>query len=133
MVYYDKHGSTRLLEFTLWLDYLLGAIRLEKHYIFYQAPLKFLKESPQNLLDVISTSFIPDEAIDYMKLEALKIDAYKNEKFVIDKGVQGRYKKQLLLYFSKDISDEKSESNALKDKKDWITNHFIEGKLKCQM
>jgi len=133
LVYYDKHGSTRLLEFTLWLDYLLGAIRLEKHYIFYQAPLKFLKESPQNLLDVISTSFIPDEAIDYMKLEALKIDAYKNEKFVIDKGVQGRYKKQLLLYFSKDISDEKSESNALKDKKDWITNHFIEGKLKCQM
>ena len=36
LVYYDKHGSTRLLEFTLWLDYLLGAIRLEKHYIFYQ-------------------------------------------------------------------------------------------------
>jgi len=133
LVYYDKHGSTRLLEFTLWLDYLLGAIRLEKHYIFYQAPLKFLKESPQNLLDVISTSFIPDEAIDYMKLEALKIDAYKNEKFVIGKGVQGRYKKQLLLYFSKDISDEKSESNALKDKKEWITSHFIEEKLKCQM
>ena len=131
VVYYDKHGSTRLLEFTLWLDHLIGAIRLEKHYIFWQASIKFLKENPQNLIDVISTSFIPDEPIDYMKAEALKIKIYEREKIVIDKGVQGKYKKHLLVYFNKFL-DDKNESNALKDKRDWITDQFIEGKLECR-
>ncbi len=131
LVYYDKHGSTRLLEFTLWLDHLLGAIRLEKHYIFWQAPIKFLKENPQNLLDVISTSFIPDEPIEYMKQLSKTISAYEKETFVVGKGVQGKYKKHLMIYFNKAIHDE-SETNALSDKRDWLTDEFINGKLTCQ-
>ena len=129
IVYYDKHGSTRLLEFTLWLDHLIGAIRLEKHYIFWQASIKFLKENPQNLIDVISTSFISDEPIEYMKTEALKIKIYESEKIIIDKGVQGKYKKHLLVYFNKYNAN---ELNTLKDKRDWITEQFIEEKLVCQ-
>jgi len=131
VVYYDKHGSSRLLEFTLWLDHLLGAIRLEKHYIFWQAPLKFLKENPQNLLDVISTSFIPSEPIEYMKQLAKSIMAYEKETFSVVKGVQGKYKKNLLVYYEKSTNDE-SESNALSNKLDWITDEFINGKLSCQ-
>lgn len=131
VVYYDKHGSSRLLEFTLWMDHLLGAIRLEKHYIFWQAPLIFLKENPQNLLDVVSTSFIPSEPIEYMKQLSKSISAYEKETFSVAKGVQGRYKKYLLLYYKKP-TDDKSESNALADKLDWITDEFINGKLACQ-
>ena len=131
MVYYDKHGSHKLLEFSLWLDHHLGAIRLEKHYIFWQAPIKFLKENPQNLLDVISTSFMPDEPIEYMKKLAKSITAYESEKFAVGKGVQGKYKEHLMRYYNQ-VIDEDAVVNTLASKKDWITPTFIKEKLTCQ-
>lgn len=131
LVYYDKYGSRKLLEFSLWLDHHLGAIRLKKHYIFWQAPIKFLKENPQNILDVISTSFMPEEPIDYMKKLAKPITVYEVEKFVTNKGVQGRYKEHLLRYYNKPIVAD-LEVNGLAGKKDWITPDLIREKLVCQ-
>lgn len=131
MVFFDKFGSSRLLEFSLWLDHLLGAIRLEKHYIFWQAPIKFLKENPQNLIDVISTSFITDEPIEFMKILAKNNKAYENEIIEIGKGVKGHYKEALMRYYNKAIPEDKDESNHLIDKRDWINTEFIKEKL-CQ-
>ena len=66
VMYFDKFGSNRLLEFTLWFDHILGVLRLEKHYIFKEASLKFLKETDNNIFDVISQSFRPEEVISFL-------------------------------------------------------------------
>lgn len=118
LIYYDKFKSNKLLEFSLWLDFHLGAIRLNKTYIFEQAPMKFLKESPMNLFDFISYSFLPDEVIHYLKSNAKKITIYKEETIQPNKGVQGRYKASLLEYFEIEFKEEKF--NYLSKRKDWI-------------
>lgn len=118
LIYYDKFKSNKLLEFALWLDFHIGAIRLDKAYIFEQAPMKFLKENPMNLFDLISYSFISDEVINYLKSNAKNITAYKKETIEPNKGVQGRYKASLLEYFG--IEFTKEESNHLTKRKDWI-------------
>lgn len=118
LIYYDKFKSNKLLEFALWLDFHLGAIRLNKTYIFEQAPIKFLKESPMNLFDLISYSFTPEEVINYLKSNAKKITIYKEETIQPNKGVQGRYKASLLEYFEIEFKEEKF--NYLSKRKDWI-------------
>lgn len=119
VMYYDKFGSTKLLEFSLWLDHVLGAIRIEKQYIFKEAPLKFLKESDNNLLDVISQAFRPEEVILFLKTINHTKDTYQNEKIESGKGVQGVYKHNLLSYYGKiDFSN----------KADWIIEAFIKVK-----
>ena len=120
LIYFDKFKSNKLLEFSLWLDFHLGAIRLNKTYIFEQAPMKFLKESPMNLFDLISYSFIPDEVINYLKSNAKKITIYKEETIQSNKGVQGRYKASLLEYFEIEFKEDKS--NYLSKRKDWINS-----------
>lgn len=119
LIYYDKFKSNRMLEFALWLDYHLGAIRLNKTYIFEQAPMKFLKESPMNLFDLITYSFLPDEVINYLKSNAKTITIYEKETIQPNKGVQGRYKASLLEYFGKKFKEE--ESNYLKERESWTT------------
>jgi uncharacterized protein with ParB-like and HNH nuclease domain len=118
LIYFDKFKSNKLLEFSLWLDFHLGAIRLNKTYIFEQAPMKFLKESPMNLFDLISYSFVPDEVINYLKSNTKKITIYKEETIQPNKGVQGRYKVSLLEYFG--IKFNENKSNHLSKRKDWI-------------
>jgi hypothetical protein len=116
VMYYDKFGSTKLLEFSLWLDHVLGAIRIEKQYIFKEAPLKFLKESDNNLLDVISQAFRPEEVIQFLKTINHTKDTYQNEKIERGKGVQGVYKHNVLIYYGK---------TDFSHKAGWITDAFI--------
>ena len=96
VMYYDKFGSEKLLEFSLYLDHVLGAIRLEKAYIFKEAPLKFLKESDNNLLDIISQAFRTEEVIQFLKNLSQENLIYTNDKTERNKGVQGVYKNSLL-------------------------------------
>ena len=116
VMYYDKFGSTKLLEFSLWLDHVLGAIRVEKQYIFKEAPLKFLKESDNNLLDVISQAFRPEEVVLFLRTINHTKNTYQNEKIERGKGVQGVYKHNVLSYYGKADFAKKAG---------WITEEFI--------
>ena len=121
VMYYDKFGSEKLLEFSLYLDHVLGAIRLEKAYIFKEAPLKFLKESDNNLLDIISQAFRTEEVIQFLKNLSQDNLIYTNDKTDRNKGVQGVYKNSVLNYYGK---------SDFSSKQSWITESFIKEKLK---
>ncbi|MGV8983099.1 DUF262 domain-containing protein [Clostridium sp.] len=123
IMYYDKFGSAKLLEFALWLDHALGAIRIEKQYIFKEAPLKFIKESNNNLLDIISQAFRPEEVISFLSELINTKEIYQSEKVERGKGVQGIYKNNILNYYNK---------NEFLDKTDWINEAFIKGKRDCR-
>jgi hypothetical protein len=127
LVYVDRLGYTGLLKFSLWLDHVLGAIRLEKAYIFQQAPLKFLKEPSLNLLDVLAFAYRSEEVIEHLSSQAKKSTAgrssanniYKNQdgwKSTIAKGngVQGRYLLALAAYY--DVTDMIDKHKRIKDK-----------------
>ncbi len=112
VMYVDQFNHRQLLHFALWLDYALGAIRMRKEYIFKEAPLIFLRESPHNLLDVIASAFRPEEVIAHLKKDPLAGPIYNSESIETGKGVQGRYKQRVLIYYGKE--------GSLKDKAHWI-------------
>lgn len=125
VMYFDKFGSNRLLEFTLWFDHVLGALRLEKHYIFKEASLKFIKETDNNIFDVISQSFRPEEVITFLRelkyvSQNLDIEKIYSRTDLPDNGVRGDYKSNLYKYYNK---------TSLSSKSSWITQNFINSKL----
>jgi len=122
LMYVDQFGWNQLLRFSLHLDHVLGAIRLDKAYIFKEAPLKFLKEPSQNFLDVIAGAYRPEEVIDYLRADQSANDVYQRDKTAeieIGKGVQGRYIQAMLKYYGK---------NDLNDKHEWMDAHIKVGK-----
>ena len=138
LIYYDKFGSAKLLEFSLWLDYALGSIRVNKQLVMKQAPLNFLKDHNNNLLDVISQAFLPEEVILFLKnLTSIK-DIYTEEEIEIGVGVRGVYKRNILKYYNKEIKEDKNEkvdknkTNAMKsilsERDTWITEDLLKEK-----
>ncbi len=122
VMYVDQFGYRQLLHFALWLEHALGAIRLEKQYVFAKAPLIYLRDKPLNLLDVIAGAFRPEQVIEHLEADQSAIyDSEKVEKIEIRKGVQGRYKQQVLMYYQK--------QDSLKGKASWITEEFIRERL----
>jgi hypothetical protein len=118
LLYVDQFGCDQLLRFALYLDHVLGAIRLEKAYIFKEAPLKFLKEPSQNLLDVIAGAYRPEEVIDYLSAYEPANAVYVGKivtEVVVGEGVRGRYLDALLKYYGK---------SSLDNKKDWMETHI---------
>lgn len=114
LMYVDQFGSSQLLRFGLWLDHVLGAIRLQKAYVFDRAPLRYLMDKELNLLDVISGAYRPEEVIDFLRADDMATLVYKSKsirKVVRGKGVQGRYLDALLSYYGKD---------SLQDKACWV-------------
>ncbi len=67
LVYFDRLGSKGLLRFTLWLDHRIGEIRLSQSDIRRETPIKFLRDSKRNLLDVIAYAYECDDVIDFLK------------------------------------------------------------------
>jgi Protein of unknown function DUF262 len=125
VMYFDKFGSNRLLEFTLWFDHILGALRLEKYYIFKEASLKFLKETDNNIFDVISQSFRPEEVISFLSelkhvSQNLDIEKIYARTDLPDNGVRGDYKSSLYKYYNK---------QNLSGKSNWISPTFLNSKL----
>jgi len=112
LMYVDQFGWQQLLRFALHLDHVFGAIRLDKAYIFKEAPLKYLKEPSQNLLDVIAGAYRPDEVIDFLKMDNWANEIYGQDKVLEikrGKGVQGKYLDALMTYYDKDNLDNKHE------------------------
>lgn len=114
VMYYDIFGIERLLDATKSFDYLIGSIRLEKQQVKKEAIIKLLKDDdyPNNLLDVIAQSYLPNEVFEF--IYSLKRPAwiYKKDETAINIGVAGRYKFRMLEYYNKN-------EDHLKERKSW--------------
>lgn len=49
--YYDKFEHNKLFEFSLWLEYLLGAVRIKQSMIVERTIPKTIRELPYNILN----------------------------------------------------------------------------------
>lgn len=119
----DQFGYRQLLRFALWLDHALGAIRIEKAYIFEAAPLNFLRGGSQNLLDVIAGAFRPEEVIAYLQSIPGLAETYAKESIQTN-GVQGRYKQSVLSYYER--------SGSLAGRTTWIDDKWVDAKIKSE-
>jgi len=76
LMYVDRFGYERLLEFAQQIELVLGGLRLAKQYIFKEAPLKYLRDADHNLLDVISGAYRPQDVMDFLEGELARSDGY---------------------------------------------------------
>ena len=118
LTFADRFGFKLLYVFALWLDHVLGAIRLSKYYIFEAAPRKYLQESEHNLLDVIAAAYTPDEVIDFLQNDQHADEIYEAEEIPVGHGVRGAYKQRVLEYFGRE--------DSLAGKRDWIADKIKE-------
>lgn len=102
LMYVDQFDDEKLWEFSLWMEHALGAIRLEKQQVRYEAAQNFFKNDALNLLDVIAHGYRPDEVIRHLRTFHSKRDTYGSEKIEPGKGVQGAYKKAVLDYYGRE-------------------------------
>jgi hypothetical protein len=119
LMYTDQFDDEKLWEFSLWLEYALGAVRLDKDLVRYQTAQNFVKQdlanpANLNLLDVISSSFSPEQVITHLKTRQMRPDIYATETVEAGKGVQGLYKQAVLAYF------DQPELTSLRAKDAWI-------------
>jgi hypothetical protein len=118
-MYVDQFGFERLLKFALRLDYVLGGIRVEKRSVFRETARNFFRDKPRNLLDVIAGAFIPDEVMEYLMQDQEADRQYRESDAVeVGKGVQGRYKQQVLCYYRC--------QGSLNGKREWIQKRLQE-------
>lgn len=121
--YYDKFEQQKLFEFSLWLEYILGAIRIKQSMIVERTVPKIVRDLPYNIIDIIIGSYTPKEAIEYIKsiekFEAKEIEKTYSD-YLLSKeetdqtSIRDRYVKSIFSYYNK------KDSNSLKDKKSWI-------------
>lgn len=113
LMYVDQFDDERLWEFSLWMDHALGAIRLDKQQVRYEAAQNFFKQDTLNLLDVIANGYRPDQVISHLQKQHSRTETYASEKIEVDKGgVQGIYKKAVLAYYGRPPSDSMSGKQA---------------------
>lgn len=111
VAYADRFASDRLSAFALWLDHLLGAVRLEKKYVFREAAPNLLRDGGRNLLDVVAGAFRPEEVLAFLAGETWAHAAYEVDP-VPDRGVQGRYARAVLRLYRR--------QGSLRGKERWI-------------
>ena len=103
LLYVDRLGTAGVFRFALWLNHNLGALRLDRDDVRRQTPLKYLRDRPINLLDVIAFAYYPGEVIAFLKSDDLVKSYTANdgwrELVVSGAGVKGRYIKALAGYY----------------------------------
>jgi hypothetical protein len=112
--YYDKYKDYKLLEFALWLDYLLGSYRINQHSIVAQTIIKILRDNRQNLLDVIEMSYRPETVFEF--IQSITDDSFYTNEDKATGGVRKQYKENNLTYYNEVTGNE----NSLTNKKKWI-------------
>jgi len=115
LMYTDQFDDEKLWEFALWLEHALGAIRLKKEQVRYEAAQNFFKQDTLNLLDVIASGYRPEQVIAHLKTNHTHAETYAGETIETGKGVQGVYKRAVLTYY------EHTEVTSLRGKHTWIT------------
>lgn len=103
VLYADRFETARLFEFGLWLDHVLGAIRLSKHYVFKEAATNLLADARMNLLDVVASAFRPEEVIEFLRAETWANAPYEQDPGD-DQLVRGRYAKAVLRFYGREGS-----------------------------
>ena len=118
VAYYDKFKSHKLVEFALWLDYLLGSYRVNQHTIVRQTIIKILREKSQNILDVIEMAYRPEDIFNFLKANT-ENQFYKKklEDYGSENGVRNQYRKNNLRFFGK------SDKINLEHKLNWIEEY----------
>jgi hypothetical protein len=102
LMYVDRFEHVRLLEFAQRLEFVLGALRLEKEYVFKEATPKYLREADHNLIDVIAGAYRPDEVMDFLESELANSKGYDETyagRVEAGKGVRGRYLAAMKKYY----------------------------------
>ena len=124
--YYDKFEHYKLYEFSLWLEYVLGAIRIEQSMIVEKTVPKIVRELPYNIIDIIIGAYSSDEAIDYLQSirkignnEITQIYRFKNISGKIDEeSIRDRYLKNIKSFFNQE------DAIDLSKKHDWISERI---------
>ena len=133
LVYFDRLGSKGLLRFTLWLDHRIGEIRLSQSDIRRETPIKFLRDSKRNLLDVIAYAYECDDVIDFLKqVDVSKTYSLKDGwKDLIQRNrlVQERYVAAVAKYYGI-TSLEKKTADLIER---CVENQLIKPKLKISL
>jgi hypothetical protein len=124
VMFIDQFGPNSLITFALWLEHLLGAIRIRKRNVFAAAAVIFFRDAQRNLLDVIAGAFRPEDVICYLQDQARETadEAYDSEA-IEGNRVQGQYKRRLLIYYGRETL------RSLRGKRGWITDAFVAGKV----
>jgi len=118
LLYIDQFEYEQLMPFALRLEFLLGAIRLEKQQVRQETAANFFRDGDLNLLDVIAQSHHPRQVLEYLQQQQRKCaELYRDEQVDIGKRVQGRYKQAVLNYFRPDAG---AGCERLADKPSWV-------------
>lgn len=121
LVYVDQFGDEQLWEFALWLEHALGAVRLEKQQVRFEAAVIFFREGVLNLLDVIAGAFHPEQVIRHLRAYHARREVYAKEAIESGTGVQGRYKQAVLAYYGR------TAAQSLHGKDQWIDARLARG------
>lgn len=118
LMYLDQFGDQQLWEFSLWLEYALGMIRLGKQQVRYEAAQNFFKNGNPNLLDLVAGAYLPEQVIAPLRVLRQPAAANFGDEIEPGKGVQGVYKKAVLEYFGQ------ASHSSLRSKHVWIANRL---------
>ena len=125
--YYDKFEHHKLFEFSLWLEYILGAVRIKQSMIVEKTTPKVIRELPYNIIDIILSAYTSSDIIDFLKsIEQLDykvntsniLNIYKFNNIsgeIKDNSIRERYKKSILKYYK-----QTEELENLEKKRIWI-------------
>lgn len=95
MMYYDRFEHHRLNDYAKRLEYAIGAVRIEVSRLYRETLRnRFLRDSKENLFDVITMAFLPDEVVTYIEDIAKDLEsAYKKAtpQQIKESGVRLRY------------------------------------------
>ena len=118
LVYVDQFEVEQLTAFALRLEFLLGAIRLEKKQVKQETAANFFRLAELNLLDVIAQSYHPKQVLDFLqKRQQAVAPLYAEETIEVGNGVQGRYKRAVLAFYREQAD---AECRNLADKSKWL-------------
>ena len=129
LFYVDQFQYKKLLEFALWLEYVLGAIRFDLFAIRWYKPMNYLAyDADFNLLDVIAGAYRPEEVIEFLKSDQYSRDVYSSSEKFKDierrKQKRGWYLDAILRYYGYETG-----KPSFENRKSWITKEFIEKKI----
>jgi hypothetical protein len=114
ITYYDNFGTQDLVKAIKLFDLILGSIRLKKRMVMKEAIPKLLRESSENLLDLLVGAYHITEIEEYLRINKQFEEVYQEievKKVAEMKGVQGRYLKGLLNFYDKEAQDLKHRRN----------------------
>ena len=103
VTFYDTFGKEQLYAAINHFDYVLGSLRLEKQQIRKEAVKIYLRDEPINIIDFITTSYLPNEVFEFIQNQKNLAEPYKKD-IELGVGVQGRYLERVLKKFDKDSS-----------------------------